>query len=438
MACDLREHVWPALRADMSQWQLDLHLREIELDSPDEDSLRGELRRLGPCQSTWVLILACGDTASGTATIADLLTDLPQSSDVPRRFWWIDCPPRQSDLCKSLREAGEHIHLRSGAPDPAGRLHEIERFIHDEVGGAMRRWVRETAPELVRGASEPPAEDTPLQLEVFHPCEVPPDHTRHLIAYIHEASALDDVAIDAGNRLRVQGRTGGGIRGSLIESVAAIDRNLPVTVVPTAQGVEFVPRANEITLWPGDRWQSAQFSFRVRADMVGRGCDGTVTFLQGPLVCGAIDVNIYCTHEPSATRAQAMSRHLTSPYRSVFVSYSHEDVEVVEICECYAEAIGDRYLRDVRMLRAGEAWSEKLLEAIDQVDMFQLFWSPRAAASCYVKAEWKHALNRQQQEYGFIRPVYWEAPLNPEPPSQLAGLHFVQLDLERLRSGIPR
>jgi hypothetical protein len=76
-------------------------------------------------------------------------------------------------------------------------------------------------------------------------------------------------------------------------------------------------------------------------------------------------------------------------------------------------------------------WNADLLSMIDNAEIFQLFWSPNAATSTYVRQEWERALERAkaQKLVGFIRPVYWEKPL-VQPPPQLADLHFAYVPLD--------
>jgi hypothetical protein len=118
------------------------------------------------------------------------------------------------------------------------------------------------------------------------------------------------------------------------------------------------------------------------------------------------------------------------PYRKIFPSYSHLDVAIVEQAEVLGRALGDVYTRDRTMLRSGEDWNARLLELIDDADIFQLFWSSNAMRSEYVKQEWEHALSLGRPF--FVRPTYWEEPMprstQPElPPPTLRRLHFQSL-----------
>jgi hypothetical protein len=117
-----------------------------------------------------------------------------------------------------------------------------------------------------------------------------------------------------------------------------------------------------------------------------------------------------------------------APYRKIFPSYSHADTQVVAEFERYVEALGDRYLRDVRELRAGEIWNERLRDFIQEADVFQLFWSHNAMSSPFVEQEWRYALSLRRPS--FVRPTYWEEPMPKTadvPPVELGQIHFYPL-----------
>lgn len=85
------------------------------------------------------------------------------------------------------------------------------------------------------------------------------------------------------------------------------------------------------------------------------------------------------------------------------------------------------YLRDIRVLRSGETWNSALLGKIEGADIFQFCWSQAAKRSEYVTQEWRHAL--AQKRKSFVRPMYWQIPM-PEPPPELADIHFIYLSLK--------
>jgi hypothetical protein len=81
-------------------------------------------------------------------------------------------------------------------------------------------------------------------------------------------------------------------------------------------------------------------------------------------------------------------------------------------------------------LRAGEVWDERLMQMIEEADVFQLFWSRHAMESPYVHREYEHALSLNRPN--FVRPTYWEDPLPSDParnlpPEILLRLHFQRI-----------
>ena len=148
--------------------------------------------------------------------------------------------------------------------------------------------------------------------------------------------------------------------------------------------------------------------FRLRADksMDGHVARGAVSVFYGNLLLAEVQLSIKVDRKPAESRQEETHAR---PYRRIFASYSHRDTAIVEEFETHAVATGDRYLRDVVTLRAGEVWDQRLLEMIKQADVFQLFWSWNALSSPLVREEWRQALALNRPH--FVRPVYWEEPL---------------------------
>jgi hypothetical protein len=133
---------------------------------------------------------------------------------------------------------------------------------------------------------------------------------------------------------------------------------------------------------------------------------------------------------PDAEQVPLEKEKPARPYRKVFPSYSHKDIEIVAQIEEYAQISGDKYLRDVNELRSGQNWKQWMRETIEEADIFQLFWSTNSMRSQNVTLEWQHALRLGRQN--FIRPTYWENPLPQSPadnlpPAELLDLHFQQV-----------
>ena len=140
----------------------------------------------------------------------------------------------------------------------------------------------------------------------------------------------------------------------------------------------------------------------------------------------AIDAEGVPDEQPAPIDAVTVARH-----RRIFASYSHRDRKVVRQLAAAARVLGDDYIIDADVLRAGDDWQARLDHLISCADAFQLFWSRHSMRSPQVQREWTVALSLGREN--FVRPVYWQEP-RPEdkpllPPPELDKLHFSKLDL---------
>jgi serine/threonine protein kinase len=213
-------------------------------------------------------------------------------------------------------------------------------------------------------------------------------------------------------------------------SLHAVPHKGEITFVPEIAGCEFNPPRQSFS------WQKSvhkvEFEMLASAALDGQTARGRLTVFLGSLILADVPLAIRVDSAASARSPGAVPTVPASaaPYRKIFPSYSHKDRAIVEQIEHHVHALGDKYLRDVTELRSGQDWQRWMREAIEEADMFQLFWSHNSMRSVYVRQEWEYALSLGRPN--FIRPTYWEEPL-PEspadnlPPDELRKLHFQQL-----------
>jgi serine/threonine protein kinase len=311
----------------------------------------------------------------------------------------------------------------------------------------MSASVREAAPDgYVVGAPEkrapepgPTSEETPIyvdenvQFTVFQPKVVRPLEWYPLLAFAHLSERRSDANEDepdpieeVGNQARKRlGDRLDGYKNSTQESSQAIPREGELTFLPNIPGVEFnPPRRSFFWMKPV---HCEDFDMRVSPSVDGQTLRGRLTVLLGSILIAEVNLSI---RVESRAAKESEKASFARPYRKIFASYSHRDVDIVEQFENYARAIGDRYLRDLTHLRAGEVWSDRLEQMIAEADIFQLFWSSNAVVSSFVRQEWECALRLRRPN--FIRPTYWEEPLprSPDkslPPEELLRLHFQRI-----------
>ena len=268
-----------------------------------------------------------------------------------------------------------------------------------------------------------------VQFTVYRPAAIAPHRWYPLLAFAHRATPHSDEqnAHDRGVEARQQTARLLGTavierQPSIIDASHAIPRIGELTFVPEVPGIEFNPaRYSFRCTQPVHR---AEFNFRATVEPVPESHRGHLTVLWGPLIVGDVPLTIPVAGAPIMA---AVPEH-GSTYRRIFASYSHKDTAIVQQVETLAASLGDRYLRDVRDLRARQVWSKALEALIERADIFQLFWSTNALSSSFVREEWEFALKLGRQQ--FIRPVYWEEPLPALaglPPEPLRKLHFHHL-----------
>ena len=299
-----------------------------------------------------------------------------------------------------------------------------------------------------------------VQFTVYRPKAVRPAKWYTMIAFAHleerrpdapesEPDPIEQVREQAKQILGTQMTN---YRDVIADGRQSIPRAGEITFLPDVAGIEFNPE-RKVFQWLEDVHRE-EFRLQAKPELDGRTARGRLSVYLGVTLIAEVHLAIKVdgigrplpaghpaeTAEvssiqglvgPTSTTATApMEPSTARPYRKVFASYSHKDIEIVRQIEMFARTLGDRYVRDVVDLRSGEAWDDRLLELVEEADVFQLFWSTNSMHSGFVRREWEHALSLNK--YHFIRPTYWEDPL-PEttdrslPPETLRRLHFHRL-----------
>jgi hypothetical protein len=288
------------------------------------------------------------------------------------------------------------------------------------------------------GRSGPPPLGDNVQFTVYRPRVVVPDHWYTLLAFAHLVAKRSEAPADEPDPVEEVRRQAVRVLGeweTRAYQVVTQDAPQPVpreeilTFVPDIPGVEFNP------LLRGFRWTESvhreEFRFRANQDLFGETARGRLSVFLGDILLADVSLVIPVEQRGGTYGEDApVEAEHARRYRKIFASYSHKDVHVVEQIERLARALGDEYLRDRNHLRAGEVWDARLLQMIEEADVFQLFWSRQAMESPYVHREYEHALSLNRPN--FVRPTYWEDPLPCDParklpPERLRRLHFQKI-----------
>jgi hypothetical protein len=298
-----------------------------------------------------------------------------------------------------------------------------------ELGSADENEAELTSP--ISNPPPPPTDDN-VQFTVFRPQVVAPAKWYDLVAAAHLDAARPEADPSEPTPLeRVQAKAKAMLGDHFDEyaplthdALQGVPQGSELTFAFEMAGVEFNPPRVSFG-WFEDE-HTVQVRLRAAPALDGKTVRGRMTVFLGAIILADVPFSLRVDAARAADRPRLEpEREAIRRYRRIFASYSHRDLPIVEQFERFVEATGDRYLRDHKVLRAGEAWDDRLLELISEADVFQLFWSRNALASPHVRREWEHALSLGRDN--FIRPVYWESPLPQAaglPPEPLTRIHF--------------
>ncbi len=323
---------------------------------------------------------------------------------------------------------------------PAKPVTEVD-LLDDAYGGAAAEMDDET--ELTPALKEQhdpeffsrvEKDDTPseVQFSAYYPHQAQANRRHGLYVYAHIPEALAQIGQDV-ERFREE--LGGQIRApKQAKQTAQLKRDTPVTVEPESDELEFEP-ASLTKKWHDD-WTRFDFDFRPPSTFAGETAVVRISIKVGAVEIAHINFSLNVveklleTAEMPAVDNPLVAAKLTcktaSVYQRIFISYSRKDKEVAENYRLAQLAMGNEVFMDTYSIRTGENWQAALARAIDQADIFQLFWSQNSADSENVRDEWDYALRVKCPDTGcdaFIRPVFWIKPM-PDPPEKLSHLNF--------------
>lgn len=111
--------------------------------------------------------------------------------------------------------------------------------------------------------------------------------------------------------------------------------------------------------------------------------------------------------------------------KKAFASYSRKDWHEKVMPHIHGMEKAAPHLEifiDVVELRSNDNWKERLMNEIESLDVFYLFWSKNASESKWVDIEWRCALKKRGLDV--IDPIPLESPENFKIPKELADKHF--------------
>jgi hypothetical protein len=287
-----------------------------------------------------------------------------------------------------------------------------------------------------------PIVDENVQFTVFRPRAVEPEVPYSILVYAHLAERAPDAPANAPDPKELVVEKAREALGPAFHAYAdtvedaqqAIPRNGVLTFVPDFPGITLAP-PQHMLLWRGPVHEM-EFGFTAGRELEGRTIRGSMRVYLGAILLAELNIAI----NVNTAKARQFANEPSAPdpmptYRKIFASYSHRDEAIVQQFEQLVVAFGDEYLRDVRDIRAGEKWNDRLQELIRDADVFQLFWSKNSMKSEFVKDEWNYALSLNKPN--FIRPTFWEEPMPEDKQSGLPPAALLELQFKRVPIYVP-
>ena len=315
---------------------------------------------------------------------------------------------------------------RAGRPHPAMLSDELERVAVTlclELDRLRVPWLvafgpdRETVSRLA---------DDNVQFTVYRPRALPAATRTTVLVFAHLADAVDPGGRDPLAAVADQARrmldNPAGYRNTTSDATRSVPRGGALSFQLTLEGC-LVDPPEQTFRWLTDVHR-CEFAVYAPPTLVGTTVRGELAVYLGVLWIGSVMLQLPVVG-PDAAPAVAETETdpaSTSMDKYVFPSYARRDQAIVEETMAWVEPLGLEYWQDLRMLRSGDVWSERLRELIANAGRFQLFWSDAAQRSGEVANEYRYALELRKP----IRGSYWQAP--PPPfPDELAKYHFARL-----------
>jgi pSer/pThr/pTyr-binding forkhead associated (FHA) protein len=272
-----------------------------------------------------------------------------------------------------------------------------------------------------------PTTDAPVEVAsqqmaftAFHPKEVPADLWNTLLVYAYQNGITEAIYEDADRFRQELVDVPSGLSSPLAQPLLTATN---ITIVPECKGVVFNPRRLSFK-WT-DNWHRSMFRFSIKQEMLGADTSGRINIFAGPLLIATLRMSMMFTAQ---TQPELVSgaEATTQAYTRVFASYNKQDTAIAQAYSDVSRVLGiDVQQREA--LRSCEPLHDSVKQAIEEAEVFQLFWSSQSAQSVYIKQEWQYALELQRSE-DFLHPIYWDVPLLTAP-APLAALQFTYLPL---------
>lgn len=206
------------------------------------------------------------------------------------------------------------------------------------------------------------------------------------------------------------------------QRLGKIERGAKVNVVLDVCGAKAEKTVMD-AVWAGD---PVDFAFSIEAGDVPQVVVTLRILVEGAQV-GTIAFTRPVIEPKTSTTARSARQEKFRPVKSVFLSYSSDDREIVARLATAYQFAQIQCFFDRMSLKPGEEYPPRLLREIERSELFHLCWSKSAAASEWVEKETLHAM-RSRRRWFRNRPDITIQMLDGPPwaphPASLDALNF--------------
>lgn len=312
----------------------------------------------------------------------------------------------------------ERTRLIAEARDDQAMRASLVGALPEQIRDWVEYWAAQPTKVSARGTL--PQKKDEVYFSAFYHRNVTIGTSHELLVYAHIKGLREYIYQRAEHRLEEKAPLTEAPSTVTMQSPKRIALGTEVTLTPLCQGVTFTP--SEITFaWQG-AWHQAAFQFTDDGTTIKSKRFGEVVVLLNNVATLKLPIELKFSDQHEATTHRTHRVEVSGTMvKCVFISYSRGDEAVVNAVSDFMESVDCQVLSDHK-IPPGVEWEKAIHGMIDAANLFQLFWSARAAQSSSVRKEWEYAL-ATRPDPGFIHPVYWELPL-VDPPPELNKIQF--------------
>jgi len=256
-----------------------------------------------------------------------------------------------------------------------------------------------------------------LTFQVYYPNILVPNSWQTLRLYIFQQEGLAAVLADVQQNDYVPVQAGSANKSPQRIQPQGVVIDIEMPQIP---GVQITP--HEVRLGFYRTWHRLDFDVRA---LTGQGnISGTISASVSGIAVSALPFHI-SVDSLAEDALGTTSSVVRQGFQSVFACYSSEDRSIAAQFESAYRTLGYEFFSGYTTTYMAVSEGEDY-QAIEQADVFQLFWSHAAQRSVNVEQKWRFALRLIEnglKPRDFIQPVYWQQPAPPIPP-ELRHLAF--------------